>query len=106
MINTTDLVQGIADDEEVKAQTKRLALAVLSEALDLVENGTPQSKHTIIRSLMPALAKGLTRGQESDEIQELRKQMAELLEEVRGPGDTSVKVSVTDAHGDQPHYTI
>lgn len=76
MDNDFDLLGQFADDPEVADLTKRLLKATLEQALRNLEMGNQSARDQVTRSLLPVVAKGLSREADRGDV------MAELREEV------------------------
>lgn len=81
-----ELVKQLKDDEEVRAQTKGLAIMALQEARRIMRIGVPQEKLSLIRGMLPVLARNLSaeKDAEDESLQEMRREMANLMNEIRG----------------------
>lgn len=78
-IDPEELLRKVANDDEVRARTKQLALCVLDEAEHLILEGNPSVKVTMIRSLMPTLAKSLDKQDEVSEVDLMRQEVQHLM---------------------------
>lgn len=79
-----ELVNAVADDPEVKAAARALALDTISRAHTLLRRGQPAMQLQIIRSLLPTALASLKESPEDASVGELRAEMAAVLSEVRG----------------------
>lgn len=81
------LMAHVADDPEVRAAVKALALESLAQARVLVRSGAPSVKSRVVASVLPALVKGLGERQDTTTTDELRDQLDQLFAEMRGTPD-------------------
>lgn len=93
-----------AQDELVKQAVRKLAFEVVHEAHKLLSSGSPATRMSVIRSLLPSLVRSLEKTEESDGTKELQKQLAELMAEVRSGTKVVLDVqSVEDPAEDAPY---
>lgn len=89
---TTLLMAAAQDDEIVRKAVRMLAMKVLDRADYLLEEGSPATRITVIRAIMPALVKTLEKKQDDDELAELRKVLNEVRDELRTGPTTIVRI--------------
>lgn len=71
-------VAGIENDPEVYAAVKRLALATVEAAIDILDTAAPQQQQTMIRIVLPKFTGGLTQNKTDDQA-ELRGKVTEMF---------------------------
>jgi hypothetical protein len=81
------LERAVKEDEELASRVRTFANTVMDEAEHLIRHGNPYLKANLIRSLMPALSKGLQARQEDDTITQLRGEFRAMVEEMRNGND-------------------
>lgn len=82
----------------VRLRVVKLTMAAIDEAEDLIETGTPQVKMAVMRSVIPALIRGLTTQGQHGELEDMKAEMAELRRQVMAAG--SIPVTARPAYGD------
>lgn len=82
----------VKEDDELADRVKRFANTVMDRAEYLLLHGNPYMQANLIRSLMPALSRGLQSKQESDEIATMRAEFRELTEEMRSGSSEDLDV--------------
>lgn len=94
--------------EAVKARIVALTLRSLDHAEELLEDGTPQVKMQVMRSVIPTLVKSLAKDEQDAELAELRAQMVELRKDIMRAGTIEATASPTpeDVEGDEPDLRI
>lgn len=93
-----------AQDEIVKEAVRKLAFEVVHEAHKLLNQGSPATRMSVIRSLLPALVRSLEKTDEGDSNKELQKQLAELMQEVRSGTKVVLDIQpVNDLEEDTPY---
>jgi hypothetical protein len=87
----------IHDDPELRAAVKNLAMRAVQEAQIIMDRGTPNLKLSVIKVLMPAVARELAKKEERDDLAILRAQMTEMFKEIRDgvPGEDGDAASGT-----------
>lgn len=78
------LLSTVADDPEVKAAAKQLALDAIAEASRLIKRGNPTVKASMVRAILPSAISSLKDRPVDETDNVLRKEMASVLSEVRG----------------------
>jgi hypothetical protein len=79
----TTILLAVQDDEIIRKAIRVTALKALQRANEMLDVGSLATRTTVIRSIMPALVKTLERKETDDELTELRRQIVELMEEIR-----------------------
>lgn len=67
---------GLETDPEVRAALKRMTLAAIESATDILENAAPAVQQPLVRSLVTGLARSLVQSSDTDELKELRELVA------------------------------
>lgn len=86
------LIRAAEDDEVVRKAVRMLAIKVLDRADFLLTEGSPATRITVIRAIMPALVKTLEKQQDDNELEELRKTLNEVRDELRSGPVTIVRM--------------
>lgn len=92
------VTQAAAQDELVKQAVRKLAFEVVHEAHKLLNQGSPATRLSVIRSLLPALVRSLEKQDEGDSNAKLQKELADLMGEIR----TGAKVVLDITPGPAP----
>ena len=74
----------MADEEELKARIRDLAIRTIDEAEDMLHEGTPQMKLQIVKHFGGHMMRALGRDEE-DVLSDLRKDFMKLIEEQKTP---------------------
>lgn len=69
----------VLDDPEVKVAVKGLVLETVRYAAYLMQHGDPQVKTSIMRSMLPTIAKGIRSEQADDALRELQEKFEALM---------------------------
>lgn len=97
------LAEAAEQDETIKKAVRKLAFESILEAHNLLSAGSPATRLSVIRSLLPALVRSLEKTDEHDNTRELQKQLSDLMEEMRTGAKVVLDVSsVDDTKRDQP----
>ena len=91
-------------DEVIKQAVRKLAFEVVHEAHKMLHQGSPATRLSVIRSLLPSLVRSLEKQEDQDQNIELQKQLAELMKEVRDGTKVVLEVTPIDPEEDTPHY--
>lgn len=98
------VTQAAAQDEIVKQAVRKLAFEVVHEAHKLLNQGSPATRLSVIRSLLPALVRSLEKTDEGDSNKELQNQLAGLMDEIRSGAKVVLDVTPAPApKEDQPY---
>lgn len=88
MANPTPLSTAIkavvSTDDELAEKARALAHKAIRIANDYLDNGSPRMQLDVIKSIMPAIGRGMTEKGEDAELTEMRKQLDALMALVRG----------------------
>ena len=71
-------------DPELAEKARALANRCIDQANYYLDHGSPQVQLQVIKSIMPAIGRGMNERGEDDTITELREQLAELHRAVLG----------------------
>lgn len=75
----------VQDDKDLRVQVRKLAWAMLNEAYEILNHGTPQAKMALIQRLVPPMMRALGEEDQSGRgIDELRQEFRDVLSEVKG----------------------
>lgn len=78
----------VRDDRELRVQIRKLAWAMVGEAYNILNNGTPQAKMAILQRLVPPMMKALGEEDQSGRgIDDLRAEFRDVLDEVHHADD-------------------
>lgn len=82
---TTELLESIASyDRDIADRARKFALRIMDEAEDLLTYSNPAMKLQMLRTWMPALARGLAKQEHlNSEVEELKKGVMALHESIR-----------------------
>lgn len=72
----------VGHDERVSAAARQLTATAIIELNNLLKWGTPQAKLQVLRSFIPPLIRQAQSTEGSEEIAQLRKELAEFREEM------------------------
>lgn len=89
-------VVGIEHDPEVYAAVKRLALATVEAAIEILDTAAPQQQQQMIRIVLPKFTGGLTQ-KAGDDHDELRGKVTEMFAGIAIELD---KINNEDGDGD------
>lgn len=78
---TPEMVDAASD--ETRAAVDRFITAALDEAAYVLENGTPEVKATLFKTIMPVLQRRLEGESESEQLAKVRAAQDELMAELR-----------------------
>lgn len=92
-------VELVHDDPELRAAVKSLAMRAVEEAQFIMDRGTPNLKLSVIKVLMPAVARELAKKEERDDLAVLRAEMQEMMKEMRSGVQTEVGDATPGATG-------
>jgi hypothetical protein len=92
-------VAGIEHDPEVYAAVKRLALATVEAAIDILDTAAPQQQQQMIRIVLPRFTGGLSQ-KAGDQNEELRGKVTEMFATVAEALDAVNADSDSDADTD------
>lgn len=81
---STVLTSVVRTDDELAQAARSLAHKAIAIANDYLDNGSPKVQLEVIKSIMPAIGRGLSDKGESEELAEMRTALAELMTLVRG----------------------
>lgn len=84
MSDLNDIVSTVADDPEVKAAAKRLALSAMERAAFLIERGSPPIQAQMIRMLLPTAIASLKERPVDAQDEALRETMSDVIDAVLG----------------------
>ena len=74
------------NDPVIQNRVRELALRSLDECERLIFEGSTPTKMQVMRTLMPAFVKALERSKEDEDIKDLKRQLMDLMTEMRnGP---------------------
>ncbi len=76
------LPPGLENDPEVKAAMKRLALASIEKAMELLEDGSPAIQQRVVAMLLPQVTRSLATSS-TDVDGELKAKVDEMYDNVR-----------------------
>lgn len=93
-----------AQDELVKQAVRKLAFEVVHEAHNLLSKGSPATRMSVIRSLLPSLVRSLEKNEETEGTKELQKQLGELMAEVRSGAKVVLDVTPHPAPAEDTPY--
>lgn len=80
----TAITAAVTTDTELAEEARSLAHKAIRIANDYLDNGSPRMQLDVIKSIMPAVGRGLTDKGESEELAEMRATLAEVMSLVRG----------------------
>lgn len=93
MANPTPMNRAVSSavdsDPELSAAARALAKRAITQAMYYLEHGSPKMQFDVIRSIMPAIGRGMSDKGESDELAEMRRAMAELMQIVTGASEVA-----------------
>lgn len=82
----------LRSSDVLKARVMVLTLDALDHAEDLIRNGTPDVKLRVMQNVLPVLVKALVQQEEANELDEMRKGMEELRQQMfQAPIDATVR---------------
>lgn len=87
-----------AIDPEIQGRMKSLVHLAIDQAEYIMHHGAPPLQMQLVKALMPAMVKEMARQKEGDGQEELRREMAAVMAEVRG-GTTGASEMEEDLHG-------
>lgn len=96
---------GVLDNPIVKQRVTNLVLHALDVAEEYLTDGTAQTRMTLIKALMPILVRSSKDEQRDDELDEMKREMGRIMEEVRNSGK-GARLTVLGDGGvveDKPH---
>lgn len=76
-------------DTELAEAARALAKKAIATSMYYLEHGSPKVQLDVIKSIMPAIGRGMSDKGESDELSELRVQMQSLMSLVTGSAETA-----------------
>lgn len=71
-------------DAELAEKARALANRAIDIANHYLDHGSPQVQLQVVKSIMPAIGRGMSERGEDDTIRELREQLAQLHQAVLG----------------------
>lgn len=75
----------VQDDRELRVQVRKLAWAMIGEAYNILNNGTPQAKMALIQRLVPPMMRALGEEDQSGRgLDDLRSEFRAVLDEIKG----------------------
>lgn len=77
----------------LKTRVLKMTLTALGVAEDLLENGSPQVQMQVMRTVIPTLVKSLANQKDDSELDEMRKEFAELRREIMQAGSMDATVA-------------
>lgn len=93
MANVTPInravTQAVTQDSELAEEARALARQAIKTALYYLNHGSAKVQLDVIKSIMPAIGRGMTEKSESDEMAEMRVQLAELMKVVTGTAESA-----------------
>lgn len=81
---STAITAVVSTDTDLAERARDLAAKAITIANDYLDNGSPRMQLDVIRSIMPAIGRGMSDKGESEDMAELRRQMQTLMEMVVG----------------------
>ena len=78
-----ELINGLGEDEEVRAQVKSLVLESITMAHELLTSASPMIRQQIMKSVLPHAVRAATAEKDRAELQKLQVMMHDLMKEVR-----------------------
>lgn len=81
---TTAIKAVVATDDELAEKARALAHKAIRIANDYLDNGSPRIQLDVIKSIMPAIGRGMTDKGEDAELSVMRGQLEQLMALVRG----------------------
>lgn len=80
----------VKDDQDLRLHVRKLAWAMVNEAYEILNHGTPAARMAIIQRLVPPMMRALGEEDQSGRgIDELRQEFRDVLHEVRTPKEDS-----------------
>jgi hypothetical protein len=76
--------QAVKQDAELAQAARSLATKAISVAMHHLTNGSPKMQLDVVKAIMPAIGRAMADKGEDAELSELRKQLQQLMAEVRG----------------------
>lgn len=76
------MIQAIVDDEDIAKAAKELALESIEISRKLLRLGNPTVQATVLRNMNYVIAKGLAVSSVDNEIEELKREMRAMHEEM------------------------
>jgi hypothetical protein len=83
------ITAAVSQDSELAEEARALARKAIETANYYLDHGSPKVQLDVIKSIMPAIGRGMTEKGESDELAELRVQLAALMLAVTGDSQTA-----------------
>lgn len=77
----------VSEDIELADQARKLARKVIDAANEYLDFGTDKFRMDVIKSMMPAIGRGMSDKGESEQLTELREAVQTLMQQMTG--DTS-----------------
>lgn len=92
--STTSITRAVIEqatnaDAELAEKARALAHRAIDIARDYLDNGSPRMQLDVIKSIMPAIGRGLSEQGESGEMVLMREQLAELMRAVTGTSEVA-----------------
>lgn len=91
------LTESVLQDQRLVNKARDLADKAIDTANYLLDEGSPALQIQVIKSLMPAIGRGMQRTGEDETIQILRTQMQELMDQIM---EMTPDAKVIELHGD------
>lgn len=89
----------VQDDPELRSAVKNLAMKAVERAQFIMDHGTPNLQLSVIKVLMPAVARELAKKEERDDLAVMRAEMKLMMEEMRSGVSTEVGNASSGATG-------
>lgn len=87
---STVLKAVVNSDPELAEAARALASKAIALANHYLDNGSPKVQMEVIKSIMPAIGRGMTERGEAEEIGEMRAQLDQIMQLVTGDGESDV----------------
>lgn len=97
------LTDAAKQDEVIKLAVRKLAFEVVYEAHNLLSSGSPATRLSVIRSLLPALVRSLEKTDQEDSTATLQKELASLMDEIRTGAKVVLEVQPVAPTEDTPY---
>lgn len=88
--------------EYLKTRILTMTINALTQAEDLLANGSPQVQIQIMRTVIPTLIKSLASQQDDTEVNALKEEFAALRREIMEAGSMDTTVTDPTAQDDDP----
>ncbi len=100
------LLDAARHDEVIKQAIRKLAWEVVQESHKLLTTGSPSTKMSVIRTLLPSLVRSLEKTEDADTSTQLRDELASLMSEIRSGAKVVLDIQpATAIEQDRPPMT-